>query len=158
MNTVSSIERQITAFPALVGGYDGKFLQSSLQAGAGWFFLEIDDDAPRERGYDRSGLRNSTLAYAITADVTLKLGESWTFSGRARGWWDSHDLLESQYQAALRMDIGDWMASRSMKHPELVLSADFYEYTLDVYNHPNALPILPWNDDLMIRLSFETNW
>ena len=66
MNTVSSVERQITALPALVGGYDGQNFQASLEAGAGWFFLEIDDDAPREQGYDRSTLRHSTFAYAAT--------------------------------------------------------------------------------------------
>ena len=41
-----------------------------------------------------------------------------------------------------------------MKGGELVLSVEVYEYNLDVYQRPDELPILPWNDDLMIRLSF----
>jgi hypothetical protein len=158
MNTVSSIERQITALPAFVGGYDGQILQASLEAGAGWFFLEIDDDAPREQGYDRSTLRNSTFAYAATGKLTLKLGESWAISGMAREWWDSHDTLESHYQAALRMDASSWMAGRSIKQPALVLSVDYYKYNLDPYNRPNAPPVLRWDDDLMTRLSLEAKW
>jgi len=158
MNTVSSVERQITALPAFVGGYDGQNFQASLEAGAGWFFLEIDDDAPREQGYDRSTLRHSTFAYAATAKGRLKLGEAWSLSGRARGWWDSHGALESNYQAALRMDVSSWMGGGSMKQPALVLSADAYRYNLDPYNRPNAPPVLRWNDDLMIRLAFETKW
>ena len=51
-------------------------------------------------------------------------------------------------KAALRVDVG-WM-----KGGELSLSAEANEYNLDVYSHPGALPILPWDDDLMIRLSF----
>ena len=94
--------------------------------GAGWFFLELDDDAPRERGYERSTLKNSTFAYAATAKFTLKLGESWAISGLARRWWDSDDMLESQYQAALRVDATSWIGGGSMKEPALVLSADYY--------------------------------
>jgi hypothetical protein len=158
MNTVSSIERQITALPAFVAGYDGQILEASLEAGAGWFFLEIDDDAPREQGYDRSTLRNSTFAYATTAKLALKVGESWSVSGMAREWWDNQSTLESQYQAALRMDAGSWMGGGSMKHPALILSADYYKYNLDVYNRPDLPPVLRWNDDLMIRLSLESRW
>jgi len=157
INTASGIERHITAYPALVGGYDGPTVQASLDAGAGWFFLEIDDDAPRLQGYDRSGLRNSTFAYAATGKLAFKLGEAWTFSGRARGWWDSHGALQRHYQAALRADISNWMGGSS-KQPALVLSADSYKYNLDVYNRLGLPPVLRWNDDLMIRFVFETKW
>ena len=158
MNTVSSIERQITALPAFVGGYDGGVVQASLEAGIGWFFLEIDDDAPQKQGYDRSNLRNTTFAYAATAKVALRLGESWAISGRARQWWDSRRTLESQYQAALRMDASNWLGGGSIKQPALVLSADYYRYNLDVYNRPSPPPVLRWDDDLMIRLSLEAKW
>ena len=49
INTVSSIEREIQALPALRVAYKGDSLQASAKAGAGYFFFEIDDDAPRER-------------------------------------------------------------------------------------------------------------
>jgi hypothetical protein len=163
-NTVSSIEQQITALPAIVGGYDGKFVQASLQAGAGWFYLEIDDDAPREQGYDRNALPNTTLAYGVTGSAKLKLGESWTISGWARRWWDSHQTLESQYKVELRGDASRWLDGRSwvgghsMKNTQLVFSADLYQYNLNVYNRPNALPILRWDDDALYKLSIETDW
>lgn len=153
MNTVSSVERQIFALPAITARYDGNVFQPSLKTGAGWFFLEIDDDVPKTRGYDRSDFRSSTIAYAAAADVAIKIGASCTVFGQAQGWWDSHDWLQSQYKAALRIDAGHWM-----KGGELVLSAESNEYNLDVYARPDALPILPWNDDLMIRLSFNTTW
>src|SRR4051812_25728758 len=105
INTVSSVERNITALPALVGGYDGQNFQAALEGGAGWYFLEIDDDAPRELGYDRSTLRHSTSAYAATAKARLKLGDVWSLSGLARGWWDNHGELERHYQAALRLAV-----------------------------------------------------
>ncbi|MGY4827749.1 hypothetical protein ACVNIS_04125 [Sphaerotilaceae bacterium SBD11-9] len=157
MNTVSSVERQMTALPALVFGYGNPTFQASLEAGAGWFFLEIDDDAPREQGYPRDNLRNSTFAYAATARASLRLGESWAVSGFARGWRDSHDTLETQYQAAVRMDASSWMGGSSMTQPALVFTADYYRYNLDVYS-PNAQAIPRWNNDLMFKLSFESKW
>jgi hypothetical protein len=148
MNTVSSVERQILAFPALTARYDGKVLQPSLKAGAGWFFLEIDDDVPKKRGYDPDNLRNSTLAYEVAADLTVRIGDSWTIYGQAQHWRDSHDWLQTHYKVAL--SVGHWM-----KGGELSLSAEANEYNLDVYSHPGAsLPVLPWDDDLLIRLSF----
>lgn len=158
MNTASSTERQMAALPALVGGYDGEIVQASLEAGAGWFFLEIDDDAPREQGYDRTNLRNTTIAYATTAKLALKLGESWSLSGLARGWWDSSTPLEGQYLAALRMDASSWAGRDALKQPALVLSTEYYRYNLDIYNAPNMPPILGWDYDLMIRLAAEAKW
>jgi hypothetical protein len=155
MNTVSSVERRITALPAIVAGYDASALQASVRAGAGWFFLEIDDDVPKTRGYDPDELRNSELGYSAAADLSLRLGDSWKVSGRAEEWWDSDDWLQTEYQVALRMGVGH----EQSKSSEFVLSAEFNEYNLDVYARPGvALPVLPWDNDVMIRLSFETAW
>jgi hypothetical protein len=158
MNTVSSVERQIFAMPALVAGYDSSGFQASAQASAGWFFLEIDDDVPKARGYvreERSDFRNNAFSYSLAADTTLKLGSSFSAYGRAQQWWDSHDWLQTHYEVALRMAAG-----RSHEHSsEFVLSADFNEYNLDPYFRPNVgVAVLPWDNDVMIRLSFDTAW
>jgi hypothetical protein len=158
INTVSGVEREILAMPALVAGYDSNMFQASAQAAAGWFFLEIDDDVPKSRGYvreERSDFRNNALGYSLAADMTLKLGASFSAYGKAQEWWDSHDWLETHYQVALRMAAGRSHEQSS----EFVLSADFYEYNLDPYFRPNVgVPIMPWDNDVMIRLSFDTAW
>ena len=158
MNTVSSVEREIFAMPALVAGYDSNMFQASAQAAAGWFFLEIDDDVPKSRGYvreERSDFRNNALAYSLAADVTLKLGSSFSAYGQAQEWWDSHDWLQTHYKVALRMAVGQSHERGS----EFVLSADFNEYNLDPYFRPNVgIPVLPWDNDVMIRLSYDTAW
>lgn len=150
MNTVSSVEREITAFPALVAGYDGDVFRASLHAGAGWFFLEIDDDVPKTRGYDRSDFRNSTLAYELAADTALRIGASWAVSAQALEWWDSDEWLQTQYKAGLQVETG--------RDTKFELSAEVNEYNLDVHNRAGALPILPWDDDLFIRVSVTKAW
>jgi hypothetical protein len=56
------------------------------------------------------------------------------------------------------VDASGWIGGGAMKQPALVLSADYYKYNLDVYNLPNLPPVLPWNDDLMIRLFLDAKW
>lgn len=150
MNTVSSVEREMTALPAIVARYDGNIFQPSLKAGAGWFFLEIDDDVPKTRGYDRSDFRNSTLGYSMAADVGIRIGEHCKVDVQAQGWLDDHDWLQNQYRVALHFDADRWK-----KDSEVVLSADAYEYNLDVYQRPGEPAILPWDNDLLIRLTFK---
>jgi hypothetical protein len=155
MNTVSSIERSITALPAIMAWYEGGYMRTSLKTGAGWFFLEIDDDAPSLRGYDRDDLRNSTLGYLVAADAMIKIGACCKIYGQAQQWWDSHGWLQTQYEAAFHVDIGSW----AKKGSEIVLSAQSYEYNLDVYQRSDTnLAVLGWDNDLLIRLSFETKW
>jgi hypothetical protein len=153
INTVSSIEREIQALPALVAAYKGDTVQASAKAGAGYFFLEIDDDAPKERGYGRENLRNTTFAESLAADGAVELAERWKLVGRAQGWWDGSDWLQTEYGAELHMALDN-----STKHSEMVLSAEANEYNLDVYQHGEALPVLAWNNDLLIKLFFVTAW
>jgi hypothetical protein len=151
MNTVSSIEREMTALPAIVGRYEGDRVQASIKAGAGWFFLEIDDDVPKSRGYDRSDFRNSTFAYTAAGDLMIRIGSCCKIGGQAQEWWESDNWLQTQYEAAFHFDAGRWK-----KDSEVVLSVDAYEYNLDVYQRPGEPPILPWDNDILVRLFFKT--
>jgi hypothetical protein len=150
MNTVSSVEREITALPAIVARYEGNIIQPSIKAGAGWFFLEIDDDVPKTRGYDRSDFRNSTLGYTVAADLRIRMGDCCKLDVMTQGWRDDHDWLQNQYGGALHVDAGGFREGS-----EVVLSADAYEYNLDVYQRPGEPAILPWKNDLLVRLIFK---
>ena len=157
MNTASSIERQIKVLPAIVLGYDGDSWQASVKAGVGYFFQEIDDDAPKLRGFDRTGLRQTMAAGSLGASASAKLGSAWKVSGMAQAWRDDSDWLETEYGAELHFDVSRWVRS---KDSELVLSAEVHEYNLDIYPHSaiGGLPVLGWNDDLLIRLTYTKVW
>jgi hypothetical protein len=153
MNTVSSIERRMTALPALVGAYDGNVFEGALTAGAGWFFQEIDDDVPKTRGYGREDFRNSTGGYAVKADARIRIGESWSASAMALGWWASGDPLWKEYKAELRHQMDGWHEGSA-----LAFSADYNDYNLDVYASPGLPPILPWDHDVLFRLTLVEAW
>jgi hypothetical protein len=51
------------------------------------------------------------------------------------------------------------MATGQEQESAFELSADFTEYSLDPYFRPEVgVPIMPWDNDVLIRLSFETAW
>jgi hypothetical protein len=152
-NTVSSIERQFSALPALALRYDGENVEASLKGGVGYWFLEIDDDAPRERGYDRDDLRNTTFAESLGGHVGFNLGKSFKLVGRAQEWWDGSTWLYTHYAGEVHFAL-----DHRDEHSEIVLDAEVNEYNLDMYNKPGQIPVLPWNDDLLIRLFFVTKW
>lgn len=157
MNTASSIERQIKALPAVVLGYGGDTVQASVKAGVGYFFQEIDDDAPKERGFDRTGMRYTTVAESYGATASARLGSEWKLAGVAQEWVEGGDWLETEYSAELHVDASRWLKARGS---ELVLSAEVHEYNLDLYprSADGSLPVLGWNDDLLIRLSYSVPW
>jgi hypothetical protein len=65
--------------------------------------------------------------------------------------------LETKYFAAL-----DWDLSRVIPHADLMFSVETTQYNLDPYAPTNAapgyLPILPWDDERLIKLSVNVQW
>jgi len=152
-NTVSSIERQITLLPALVAGLDGKVFSASVEAGVGYWFLELDDDAPKKRGYGRGDLRRSTFAQSAAGDAMIDLGPSFKLIGRVQGWWDGNDWLYTRYAVEAHLSVDRWI-----RGSEIVLDTQINDYNFDFYNRPDLQPILPWGDDMLIKVIFVTAW
>jgi hypothetical protein len=157
VNTVSSIEREIRALPGVMLDLKAGACSAQLKAAAGYFFLEIDDDVPRERGYDRGDFRHQTFAGSLAADGALELTADWQLAAHAQGWWDADGWLETQCRGELDFRPGRWAHGAV-----IALSAEFTQYNLDSYAPANAtapyLPILPWDHDWLIKLSYTTRW
>lgn len=88
-NTVSSVEKQAKLFPAISYEYNTKAFSAAVKGAAGYSFLEIDDDVPRLRGYDREDFQNKTGAYSFAANTRIALSKAiatWcnVFLGRLR--------------------------------------------------------------------------
>ena len=149
MNTVSSIERQVHLLPAVRFGFAGNAVHASLEAGVGYNFLEVDDDAPRLRGYDRTNLRQTTSAGAVAADLTFPVGKSWEVFGHAEDWEDSDDWIQTQYVAGFHVATERWG-----KGSQVGFSVEYNEYNLERYSTPGLPPVLGWDDDVYYKLDF----
>ena len=149
MNTVSSIERQIHLLPAVEGGFAGDAVRASVKAGIGYNFIEIDDDAPRLRGYDRTNLRQTTSAGAFAADLAFRVGSSWQVFAHGEEWRDSDDWIQTQFLTGVRVAADRWG-----KGSQIAFSAEYNEYNLERWQAPGLPTVLAWDDDLMYRLDF----
>jgi hypothetical protein len=149
MNTVSSIERQVHLLPALEAGFAGDSARASVKTGIGYNFLEIDDDAPRLRGYDRTSLRQTTSAGAVAADAKFRIGKAWEAFVHGEEWRDSDDWIQTQYVVGFRV-----ATDALSKGSQLAFSVESNEYNLDRYSTPGLPVVLGWDDDLMLKLDF----
>jgi hypothetical protein len=158
-NTVSSVEWQVKAFPAVMIRSEGDRSRVSASAGVGYYFLEIDDDVPTTRGYTRDDLRNHAAAVWLRADLEVRIGRRWDLSGAVGYWADGDTRLETQYSCGLAFDTGDWI-----ERTQVGLTAELTAYDLDPYppTDPAApgvqVPIVPWDHDVLVRLAFARSW
>jgi len=156
-NTVSSVEREMKAMPGLALGYKSGGFSAGLKAAAGWFFLEIDDDVAKEYGYGRDDFRNNEFAGTLAAEAAIELTPGWKLLASAQGWASSDTWLEVRYLGELRYAPSHWK-----KGGAVTLSVELNQINLDVYV-PSALtapypPILPWDHDCLVKLSYSTRW
>ncbi|EDQ02132.1 hypothetical protein [Shewanella benthica] len=157
-NTVSSVEKQLKLFPGIGYEYDTKNFFAAVKVGAGYYSLEIDDDVPRMRGYDRGDFQNQTGAYTLAADTRFSLGSSFELSAKIQHWNDGSEWLENRYSVALNYDANTWV-----EDSVFVVSVEHTEYNLDPYakvavDDADYLPILPWDKDTLVRVYIDMPW
>ena len=153
-NTVSSVERQIKALPGIAAEYANASFDASLKASAGYYFLEIDDDVAKTFGYTRDDFRHSTSAVALSADIGMAIASSGRLSGSLAEWSDGSAWLEKQFLLSMSFDTNLWRPGS-----KVLFEAEYTQYNLDHYvpSEPTTSPyspILPWDDDVLFRLSF----
>ncbi|MCT7948042.1 hypothetical protein Q4Q49_18685 [Shewanella sp. SP1S1-7] len=157
-NTVSSVEKQIKVFPGIAANFEGQQLQAQLKVGAGYYSLEIDDDVPRTRGYDRGDFGNDGFAYSFMGRLGVDLTDKLHMQVAVQTWQDSEQWLENQYRLELIYQT-DFLGFGD----QLVLYTEHTQYNLDNYakmdvNSTGYLPILPWDNDTLVRLSLIIPW
>lgn len=158
-NTVSSVEFEQKFFPSIVYDYAGGSVDAGLKAGIGYFRLEIDDDVPKARGYARGDFTNETGAGTLAGRLGCGLGSSSHISFRAQTWASGSSWLENEAELLVSHDM-----TIGGRQGTLVLRGEYSTWNLDEYSPAAAapgeayLPILPWNDDLLVRLYFVMPW
>jgi len=159
-NTVSSVEQQFKLMPGINLEYNSRPFSIGSAFLAGYYFLEIDDDVPKQRGYSRHDLQNKSAAISLSADMRFALGENLQMRASAQQWHDGDIWLENQYTLSLSYNANSWI-----KDSKIIISAEHSKYNLDHYdnqpqNAPDYQPILAWDNDTMIRayINFPLDW
>jgi len=144
MNTVSSIEQSADLMAGLKLQFENHGVELFTKFGAGGYYLEIDDDLPREYSdYRREDLSNSEFAWFQEYKGKLKFAEKFSISARYKNFRSMDNLsLETRKEIKLTYQF----------HPtrQFVLKAEKTWYNLDPYVRSagdNGLEILPFDED-----------
>ena len=143
MNTVTGIEQSFNT--AINGGirYEKNGFSAQIDLFGGCYYLEIDDDTPREFGYTRSELKRGLKgAYGTWAEISYKKnGFSALVSYRAwrekSFWTERYTTFELEKEQTNGKKVG--------------LRIKNTIYNLDPLNIA-PYPILPWNNDIVFLL------
>jgi len=148
MNTVNSIEQYLKSGAGLGFNYHASSLSFGLKVLGGTYYLELDDDVPEENGYDRDELGGEFKgAFAYVATVGSQFAENLFVQLEYSEWYDSDEWLEKFLALKIKYDSTLWNNDASIQ-----FSLENTTYNLSSYEK-NDVPILPWNEDMLLKLS-----
>jgi len=147
-NTVSCIEREIRQHIGVGWEYQRKALTLALNAYAGFYYIEIDDDTPGKRGYTRLELDDGEASNVFEFEFDYKFNKSWSFAGSLKRYSANagFEELETNYDFLLTYDTSDAF----LEGTTLNLKVKYTKYNFDRFNtHP--LDVLPWDNDTLVQ-------
>jgi len=162
-NTTSGIEREIKNMYGIGFDYHPDSFHMALNAYTGFFYLEIDDDAPIEFSqtqttpYKREDLGIGTSAISLMLDMSWNMTENFTILGYAQNWSSTgvgSGWLENEYMLEMNYATDGWI-----KKSKLHLRATHTQYNIDVFYKPEVgVPVLPWDNDTLVRAYMSIAW
>ncbi|MGD9716664.1 MAG: hypothetical protein AB7U26_06295 [Sulfuricurvum sp.] len=152
-NTVSGVEKHYKLFAGTEARYAFPGLILGFQVLGGYYMLEIDDDVPRSRGYRAGDFVHETPAYTLVAEARTALTPKTSAIARIQQYRDDETWLENRGELIVRYDGADWIDKAT-----LGMSAEYSRYNLEPYQKAGLRPILPWNDDVVMRVYVEMPW
>jgi len=157
INTVSSIEREVKQFLGADIEYKSSDLYIALKGYSGFFYLEIDDDAPAPYGYERRDLGNGTSAISLMLDTRFNLTEALLLKASIQNWSSvgvGSSWLQNEFIVDLSYSTDQWI-----KGSKVHLNIDAIKYNLDPYYRADlGVPVLPWDNDTLVKSYMSIPW
>jgi hypothetical protein len=148
MNTVSAIEQNLKAGLGLGLCYVSNNIEFNFGIYGGYYYLELDDDIPVSRGYQRKDLSKSFMpAIAYNSSIRFSVNNNISLFMEADCWYDENDWLEKSYLLKL-----EYKNPLLFDHATLIVSAENTNYNLNDFNI-HSVNILPWDQDLLVKIS-----
>ena len=152
-NTVSSIERQVRQHVGVGYQFTNGGLRLAANAYLGFYYIEIDDDVPLLRGYDRQDLDDGEATHVIELEGSYDFNEHWTIYATARNYATNAgaETLEQDFEALLTYKGIELFGKES----SLNLKAKYSKYDFDRFDKSNSpgidVPVLPFDSDMLIQ-------
>ena len=146
-NTVSCIEREVRQNFGVGYDFNAGGFKLDLNAYAGFYYIEIDDDTPLHRGYTRQQTDDGEASNLLEIEMSYDIAKHWYVYGGVRHYSANagFEKLETDYQAVLSYKT-DWWG----KGTSLNLNVEYNDYDLSRFQ-VQTLPILPFDKDVLVQ-------
>ncbi len=151
-NTVSCIERQVRQHVGL--GYELNLdtFTFDLNAYAGFYYIEFDDDTPVARGYTRQDTDDGEASNVFEIKMKYDFSKNLSFFGYAKQYAANTGMenLETDYELLAVYKNAPFLVDKSSLNFEIKHS----KYDLErFFKNPPGIPILPFDNDTLFQVS-----
>ena len=153
-NTVSCVEREIRQHIGIGWQYTRSSFRFAVGAYAGFYYIEIDDDTPVARGYNRFELDDGEASNAFAIEASYIFSKKVTLHADMKHFAANAGMetLEDNYNLLLTFRTFD---SFLTDNATLNFKIKHTKYNFDRFNTNHQYTILPWNNDTLIQAYIE---
>jgi hypothetical protein len=149
-NTVSCVEREVRQHIGVGYTYKNGGLDLNLNAYSGFYYIEIDDDTPVARGYERQQMDDGEASNVFQFEGSYSFNSSWNIYFNAKRYSANTGMerLEDNYELHLQYKGAYKLADGST----LNLKIKNVQYDLDRFTDESiGVAILPFDNDTLIQ-------
>jgi len=149
-NTVSCIEREIRQHIGVGWEFHTQKFKVALNTYLGFYYIEIDDDTPKQRGYTRMELDDGEASNAFELETSYSFTQDWSIYAKAKRYSANagFEELETNYELLLSYSGENFL----VEHSTLNLNIKNVQYNFDRFNVHSDLTALPWDNDTLIKV------
>jgi hypothetical protein len=156
-NTLSCIEREVRQHLGMGWVYYDSDFFIAFNGYIGFYYIEIDDDTPVARGYNRMELDDGEASNSFEIEGKYRLNTQWSLYAKAREYRANtgFESLETNYEFLI-----DYKAKKDELLAEgvsLHLKIKYTKYNFERFNLHNV-DMLPWDNDMLVQAYATIPW
>ncbi len=148
-NTVSCIEREIKQHVGIGWQFKKRSFMFALNAYAGFYYIELDDDTPLSRGYTRFELDDGE------ASNVLELESSYTFSNGLSLYAGIKRFSANAGMQTLETDFNFLASYKAFAFMNQDATLNFkvkhIKYDFSRFSEGHTYSVLPWDNDTLVQ-------
>ena len=149
-NTVSCVEREVRQHIGVGYEHIVKNLTLDFNAYAGFYYIEIDDDTPVARGYNRQSTDDGEASNVLELEGKYDFNQNWSFYTKIKRYAANTGMekLEDNVEALLTYKGKEFLSEGATFN----LKVKYVKYDLERFFVPSVgVPILPFDNDTLIQ-------
>jgi hypothetical protein len=151
-NTVSCVEREVRQHIGVGYEYKRAGFTFDLNAYAGFYYIELDDDTPIARGYTRQDTDDGEAASALSLELKYQFTKAFSMYGKVKRYSANTGMEKLEDNAEILLQYKDEKGNLFVKGTTLNFKVKYVKYDFDrFYRQSIGVPILPFDNDMLIQ-------